>query len=227
MTIALKWVWELGQASSVGTTYVITDVYAATTNIVTLLSRQVKKIIIVNDLNVQAAKHIEPDALLVGESNVLPGKEFASSNYPSALDTLSVTDRTILYMSANGSKVIEAVFEHIPVQVLTVSFCNLDAVAKVLREKTDANIILVASGNREFADQAAEEDLACLQALKKRINDPVADIGPEIRAAERAVRTHYASEDMQKDIEIVFHAPQVNVVPVCKQQDGAIIIAPL
>ena len=226
MNVSLKWVWEL-DTSVEPAIYVIADVYAATTNLVTLLSKEVAKIVIVNERNVQEAKKIYPDSLAIGESTILPDTFFVSSNYPYALDKVDVKGKTVLYMSANGSRVIEQIFNRTPLEVLTVSFCNVSAVARYLQTTNQQNVVLVASGNRDFADQVAEEDILCLYALKKRLQENSAEITQELQTAETAVRTHYASHDMNKDIAIVFHSPQLPIIPICERQENEMILVKL
>jgi phosphosulfolactate phosphohydrolase-like enzyme len=228
MNMSVKWVWELEDGVPEGAVFVIADVYAATTNIVTLLGRNIEKLLIVNDQNVKQAKAEMPEALVIGESMSLPPNFFNSSNYPFALEDLDVRQKTILYMSVNGSGVVETAFEHHPAQVLTVSFINLLSVATYLTGVQDKPMVFVASGNKDFADKAAEEDMLCLLALKKKIENIPFDDEEYLWKAEGAVRLHYSSRRMSKDMEIVFQSRQSPIIPVCEKLDNnMILVTPL
>lgn len=108
MIIDIKWSWQLKR--QISGVCVVLDINAATTNLALILSKGVNKLIIANEKNVFSLKKKYKDAFVIGESNTLPEELFNCSNLPSDIVKQKLAQRGVLYMSNNGSKVIEKNF---------------------------------------------------------------------------------------------------------------------
>jgi len=135
MQTKILWPWELPEV--LDGIAVIADVWAATTNITTFLTKDTKNLLIVNINNVQKAKNKYRDALTIGESLKLSKNFFDASNYPTEIEKIDVKNKTILYMSNNRSRIIELVFKKKAKRVITVSFTNITSVCEYLDSLKD------------------------------------------------------------------------------------------
>lgn len=214
MITKIAWPWELPKV--LDGIAVIADVWAATTNINSLLTKGVKNLLIVNRNNVQKAKNKYRDALTIGESLQLPKSFFDSSNYPSDIERMEVKNKTILYMSNNGSRIIELAFEKKAQKVITISFTNIASVSEYLRGLKE-NIYLIPAGEIGNADHKAAEDLICIESLNKMLKGKGVDLDKEQKTAQSYIGTNYASENFDRDFnfKIIFNLNNSRVIPLC------------
>lgn len=130
--VDILWPWELPE--KIDGTAIVIDILAATSNISWFLTHEVRKLVIVNSSNVDKARGKYKDALIIGESDDPRFRNyFFSSNSPAEIEKVDVKDKVILYMSNNGSKVIEEAINRQAQKVLTVSFNNIEAVGVLFR----------------------------------------------------------------------------------------------
>lgn len=172
----------------------VIDAYLATSNIAIFLQKGVAKLLIVNENNYLLAKTQFPDSLLVGES-LLPVK-FDLSNSAAGIASVSLTNRTVLYMSINGTKALESVDHERCEKVFVASFLNLSATAQYLRKNfPEAKITIFAAGSE---GKDVLEDSACARLLSDQLLGKSFD-WPKIREEVRIfIQHHYGawSEDI-------------------------------
>lgn len=129
-------------------TVVVVDLWAATTNIVLMLGKKPARLIVINDDKYQAAKKLYKGALLIGQSYQISQEEFAAkSNKTSDIDQVDIAGKTVLYLSFNGARVIEAFSGSDSGQVFVGSMTNLEALVSKLRELDPSKVNVVAAGN--------------------------------------------------------------------------------
>src|SRR5260221_7441966 len=119
MQTKIIWPWEVSDLNGIA---VIADVWAATTNITSFFRKGVNRLLIVNKNNVERAKKEYKDALVIGENFELPKNFFDTSNLPSDIENIDVKNKIVLFMSDNGSRIIELAFKKKAKKVITVSF---------------------------------------------------------------------------------------------------------
>lgn len=217
MSAKIAWPWELPDV--LGGVAVVADVWGATTNINSFFRKGVKKLFIVNANNVKRAKNFYKDALIIGESLELPKNFFDSSNYPSDIEKVNVRGKTVLYMSNNGSRIIEFVIRKGTKKVITVSFTNISAVANYLKREKE-NIYLIPSGDIESVNQKVLEDLICVESLDKLTRGVHVDLEKAQKEAENFIKINYAKEnfDQVSNFKIVFNLNSSKAIPVCNQE---------
>ncbi len=216
MQTKVSWSWELPE--KIDGTAIVCDAWAATTNISTFLSQGVANLFIVNVDNIEKAAKKYPQALKVGESQKLPEKFFDISNFPHDIAKIDLEGKTILYMSNNGSRVIELAFRKGAKQVITVSFVNMKAVVNWLKGNMSDSITLVASGEIT-PDQKALEDYRCVEALDKLVKGNEVDWESVFERTREYLMQRYPEYDDKRDRKLIFDLDRDNVVPLCQPQD--------
>src|SRR3989344_299590 len=215
MQTKILWPWELPEV--LDGIAVIADVWAATTNITTFLTKDTKNLLIVNINNVQKAKN--KYALTIGESLKLSKNFFDASNYPTEIEKIDVKNKTILYMSNNRSRIIELVFKKKAKRVITVSFTNITSVCEYL-DSLKENIYLIPAGEITHTDRKADEDLICIESLDKMLKGENVDLYKAQKNVQSRIRANYANENFNRDLnfKIVFNLDSSKVVPICSQE---------
>lgn len=222
MTTKIAWPWEL--PNSLDGIAVIADVFGATTNITSFLTRGVKNLFIVNESNVQKAKDEYENVLIIGESLRLPENFFDSSNAPSEIEKIDVKNKTILYMSNNGSKIIELAFKKKAKEVITVSFTNIATVGKYL-SCVKENVYLIPAGDVECDSRKADEDLICIEALDKILKGKNVDLDKAQKNAQVYIKANYSAKkfDHASNFKIMFNLNSSKIMPVCKRNSQGFI----
>ena len=222
------WPWELPERMS--GVAVVTDIFAATSNITWFLAHNVHDLIIVNKENVLAATEQYPQALVIGDKSDLNlAVEFASSNHPSKVAQLDVSGKTILYITNNGARVIEEAYNKSAHTVLAASFGNIDAVSYFLKKRGGETITLLPAGERTMPDTIpdwkAREDLMCALALSELIIDGQSDLQTYVSTMITYIRSVYTYDKTLKeaDIKLVSRTNQYQVVPICNVGDDGYI----
>ncbi len=221
MLIENVWSWELPQTLK-GFTAVVSDIYAATTNIPSFISRGAKELIIVNENNVLKAKEQYRNALVIGESLNLPENFFDLSNHPCLLEKLDVKDKTILYMTNNGSKVIEMAINKSANQVIAVSFVNIAAIASFLK-RSGEKVVLISAGAMDFKDRKVAEDFICNRILADLLKGKRIVWNKNLRKAENFIRSYYKCKNMNQEIETLFSLNKYSVIPSCSINENGFI----
>lgn len=217
MKVEICWPKELPE--NINGVAVVCDVWAATSNINSFLSRKVKKLLVVDDNNVQDVKEKYKNSLVIGESVEFPKTFFDASNYPLDIERTNIEDEVILYMSNNGTKVIELAFEKNAKQVLTVSFSNLKTMGEYLRS-SEEEIYLLPS--RDLHNEVVE-DLVCVQSLKKFIRGNDVNLDKIKEEAKSAITIRYGAEgfDQAANFKILFQN-NLDIIPICEKTNGFI-----
>lgn len=217
MSIEMHWLPELpAQIEGIA---VVTDVYAATSNIAYFLSQRAEQLLIVNNDIVQSAKEAFPNAVVTGESKTLPPDFFEVSNRPAEIHKRNFDGKEIIFMTYNGTRAIETALDRGASSVLTVSFNNFFAVANYLKEK-QGKVILVASGESDYKDWHAMEDWMCIKALKDVLENKNVNVDEAMKKAMEFARTYYANEtNIEADFEFVFQLDSHPSVPLCEKQE--------
>ncbi len=190
---------------------VVIDACAATTNMAILLSKHPRHLIIVNEQTFSQAQEIYPNALLIGESKSLPKEVFAWNNQLTKMYRSNATEKDLLWMSINGSKVIERVMTDNPTEVIAGSFLNLSAVVEYLHA-VGHPITIIMSG-----DQGAPvaEDRICAEILTAKLQGRAFDWEKASKEIEEAFRAHYSAAEYEEIPALLDHFDESSVVPRC------------
>jgi phosphosulfolactate phosphohydrolase-like enzyme len=221
MEVNVYWSWKLPK--KVAGLVVVADVYAATTNIARFLGEGVKELWIVNSQTAAKTKESLGKALVIGESKELAADFFDATNFPWNNRKLEVSGEKVVFLSGNGTKVVEAAFNRGADEVVTVGFNNISAVERWLSGRKLNQVSLVASGERSFKDRKALEDMSCVQCLEGMIKGRKVDWKVRLEEAKEFIRSNYRSEEMGIDLEIILAKDRYKVVPGCfLKQEGLI-----
>lgn len=218
MSIDILWPWELENLA--GKTAIVIDLMAATSNIALLLGKGVKKLIVVNKENVLKAKEVYKNAIVVGEHYQLPAGFFDYSNFPSDVNKIPTTE-AILYMTTNGSYVIEKALSKKAKYVLTGSILNLNAINQYLHRSRTKEVILIPAGRR-VSNGKANEDFLCAEMFSKVLNNGKLNYDEYIVEIKKAILRDYGPDDFldqKRDLDIVFNLNKYNVVPICLKEE--------
>jgi phosphosulfolactate phosphohydrolase-like enzyme len=219
MNIKIYWSWELPKKLS-GAVAVV-DVYAASTNMASFLSRGVSRLLLVNDDTIQILKKQYPEALAIGESFKLPKSYFVSSNWPNMIAEVKVIGKTVLYMSNNGTRVIQEAMSKGSDPVFAVGFMNFRHTATWIRRKKIESLVILAAGEISFDDRRVAEDRVCAQLLQKLLLGKDIDYKTEIRDVKRFMREQYRGIKIPYNERFVFQ--ENPVIPLCKQLHPGVI----
>ena len=221
MNVYTYWPWEL--PPKLAGTAVVADVWAATTNIAHFISRGTARLLVVNSTSVREVKKRFPGALTIGESLDLPKDFFDVSHIPPASINADVAGRIVIYMSNNGTRVIEDVFAKGANVVAAITFSNLPSVVSWLNNRGDKAITVALSGEIIFDDRRSMEDYYCAKALSDLLADQKADISKYINDARTFMKEHYTGISVKRDFEVALSPSLYPVVPLCtKLYDGLI-----
>lgn len=217
MKIRKYWFWEIPKKTT-GIAIVI-DAWAATTNIPILLSQKPKRLIITNEEKLFLSQKIFPDALTIGESITLPKETFSASNFPADIVKANFRGKTVLYMSSNGTKLIEAIFNKTGV-VISCSFNNLSAVCKwfYLQKEKELSIIMAGELGKEV-----EEDRVCADILEKELKGFYYNWDATAKGIKKCINSYYSafSEKVVDSLSYVVDRNRYVLVPkVFRNREG-------
>lgn len=217
MKISKYWLWQAPQ--EIFSPVVAIDVWAATSNLVTILSKDPKHLIIVNEENFQKAQALYPNSVLVGESSILPKKVFAVGNYPLDIYNASFDNKSVLFMTANGTRVFEKYQDR---QVFGCAFVNLAAVSEFLRNQKQLTIIMAGDKPKQTL-----EDEICSQVLIKEIKKEKYDWEVLSEKIKRFVKDYYQWPEAEENqgLPIVLDCSKYEIIPVSNlNKDGFVEI---
>ncbi|MDO8498255.1 MAG: 2-phosphosulfolactate phosphatase [bacterium] len=227
MEIDLRWSWELPEC--VGTTCVVIDVNAATTNLPLLLSKDIRGLTVVNEGNVLSLKKGCNNPLVIGESKILPEKVFDASNLPPDFLRLDFTGREVLYMSNNGSRVIEKLLSLEAGRIITASFVNLEVAINWLRKHGQQRVLLIPAGERYFPGGKSMEDYYCAQYIQKALEGENPDLEGYLQRSRAFMMTRYDWPNMElaEKVSQVELTPNTHpLVPWCYRHGELIKVIP-
>lgn len=209
MKVYKYWFWEMPQ--EINSPAVIIDSWAATTNISIILSQRPERLIITNEKKLVESQSLFPDALTIGESNILPKETFARSNFPYDISQGDFKDRIILYMSTNGTKLMEATFAKTK-QIVSCSFNNLSAIKNWLIRKNEQEVTIIMAGQMGIE---AQEDRVCADILEKELKGDIYSWQMVAREVEKYIKNYYIiPQKYQGSLPYVLDLNAYNIVPV-------------
>lgn len=209
MKIQKYWFWEM--PDDVSDTVVVIDAYAATTNLVLILSQNPKNLILVNSTNYQKVKSAYPDSIVVGESLTLPSNFFDVTNLPVDIAKSSLQGKTIIYMSINGTKVIDNIFNKSKL-VLACSFTNIKAVKNYLLNKKIGDLTIIMAGDEEAK---VDEDKICADVLTMELTDKSYNWNVYLKKVKDFINSYYINSDKRKEsLPYVLDLNIFNIVPI-------------
>ena len=206
----IKTIWFHDLKSKLDGDAIAVDVWGATLNINILLSKKPRHLIVVNEINLKKARITYADAFLVGESRIWPASSFYTSNQPGDIDRVPTRGKDILWMSANGSRVIEKAMVLAKGGVFTGSTGNIKALANYFgKKKGNLNIIL--AGN---LDEELEEDRICGELIRKSILGLSIDWDKEVKKIMHAIKTRYEPHNWKGDLHLIpLYLNKLNNIP--------------
>ena len=219
--IKIIWPWDLPE--TLEGIFVVADVYMATTGIAYFLSQGVGELLIVNKDSVREVKSQYKNALVIGESPDLPDDFFDADNYPWEILGVEVKDRTVIYMTNNGTNTLERVFRMGAKEVTSVSFSNFSRVGEWLCSKNDQVINLIPAGDGTIPGRKAFEDLACLESLRDFLYKKEVDWKDLFKKVDEYVREKYSSKDFDTDLKMILDRDSLPVLPVFKKEREGLI----
>lgn len=223
MEVDSCWSWEL--PDFVDRTCVVIDVNAATTNIPIFLSKDIKGLTIANENNLLSLKEVYENPLIIGESKILPKEVFHTSNLPTDFLRLDFKGREVLFMSNNGSRVVEKLFGLGAEKIITASFVNAGAVINYLKEDRRQLVLLISAGETGFWDRKSMEDYYCAEFIKGTLNGEKPNLEDYLQKSRDFVITKYAwpTRELGEEIaEIEFNPNSYPLVPLCCSDKGLI-----
>lgn len=219
--IDIYWPWEM--PNSLDGIVVVADICAATTNIVSFLERGVERLFLVNEQSVACLKNDYPEALIIGESQALPEGFFDTSNMPYKSAATDVSGKVVLYMTDNGTRIIEEAFRRGAEQVITVSFTNITKIKGWLQEQVDKPIHLIPAGHIATSEPR-HEDRICLEALQQSLAGDKVDWEQMMQKAEKAIGLTYESAEYARDLGLMLEKDKYFIVPKCKRRSEGLIV---
>lgn len=226
MNIRILWPWELPE--KIKGVAVVADIMAATTNIVSMVSRGVGKLILASQDSVVHAKHEYPNSLVVGESLVLPKDFFAVSNFPQDIEKTNFSGKTIIFITSNRTRVIEKALKLGAEFVVTLSFTNISSIAKWIIANQFTHITLIPAGTINVIDptlpeEKIPEDLYCIEALKGLLEGKEKEITRKLNQAADYLEEANGLTADNPNFWPVFTLNRFKVVPVCRQIEAGLI----
>ncbi|MEM0130175.1 MAG: 2-phosphosulfolactate phosphatase [Thermoplasmatales archaeon] len=185
---------------------VVTDIFRATSNIVTMFMRGADEVVPVADV-AEAFRLRERGFILFGEIDTRPIEGFDYGNSPSETFGLDLSGKKVAIKTTNGTDLILRVGEG----SLIGSFLNITSLSRYLRNKE----VHIFPAN--LRNGTATEDNEFAYALSKKILEPGANIDINISKA----RTGNGSErlksfGLEKDIDFCLQTDITDVVPIYK-----------
>lgn len=229
MRINRYWSWETPKILS--DVCVVIDVYAATTNIPIILSQKPQNLLIVNEGNLLRARRKFSGCLVTGESNKLPPSVFDAKNLPYEIKKLNLVNKNVLYMSNNGSRVIENLVKCFVPTIITASFANIITVSDWIKNNNFSSIDLIAAGDLGIKGQKSLEDDYCSKALGTLISNQGEikdDVLKSIDFITRAYSPPPQAKEIRENFPLVFTLDAFPIVPKCAlEPHGFLAVSPV
>lgn len=220
MKIKMSWSWELPEM--INGIAIIIDINAATTNISMILARKAKELFIVNENNVARLKEKYSGCLVTGESESLPNDFFDANNCTNVIAKLPIENKTVLYMSNNGSRAIELAFSKNAQKIVICSFTNIHTVANWLIKQRTKVIYLIPVGDKQFEDPKVLEDKACADTLNDLLRGKPVKWRTIFVETKKYISTHYA-DFSEEETAMQFSVDKYPVLPLCIKDEKGLI----
>lgn len=215
--ILITWSWDL--PDSINRPTVVIDADAATTNIAHMIASGVDTLILVDEHTIQQAKDDYEGETVIGEGRGYPTGFFDATNEAAVVNHTDVYGKTVLFMSNNGTHVIEQAIQRNASPVYAGSFANMEALVHHIRAAKHKKLIIIASGEKNFEDPRAPEDWICAELIGELLTGQIDTTPQAIIRAKDFIRSHYHHKNMEEDVELVFQFNRYNVVPVCETDE--------
>ncbi len=173
----------LALAAQPGAACAVIDVVRATTTLTVLGEGGAARALVAAD--VAAARRLRvahPGALLVGEVGGLAPEGFDVGNAPSVLGRRDVRGRDIIFATTNGTRAMQAAYQHGAGSILAASLRNAGAVADAALHH-DAFLLLCAG----LSGRVALDDLFAAGYIARMIAERAAARGRALDLTEGAV----------------------------------------
>jgi phosphosulfolactate phosphohydrolase-like enzyme len=243
--IAAHIVWPTELAPNSAKVVVVIDVLAATTNMLDFYEHGAN-VFLTNKS--QIIRHYEElsaerEVLLVGEADSKTtetmnkkGLSFAASNSPIHIRAASFLDningRALLYLSNNGTRVINLAFENGAERVIAANFLNIFNVAELLLTGVfGSEITIVPSGEIQFVGEFREgEDMNCAMALQAILKASLPDLAAFRADSKNYIvdkyRAHGLSHaELEQHAELALYRPKV--LEALRRPSGLIELLPI
>jgi 2-phosphosulfolactate phosphatase len=178
---------ELGETDLSGRAVVVVDVLRTSTTITTALENGADAVIPASgpDVASQLAARIgRKDVLLCGERGARIIEGFDLGNSPSEYTPDTVSGRTLIFASTNGSPLI--VRSESAALTAVCAFVNLNATTEVVKASGIEHIMVVGSGKE---GRFALEDAVCAGVLVKLLNN-TSELSDGAKAAASLAAAH-------------------------------------
>ena len=199
-------------------TVVVVDLWAATTNIVLMLAKKPARLILINDEKYSQAARVYPDAVLIGQSNIIPEEKFASSTNKSAdVDKVDIGGKVVLYVTFNGTRVLEAFSGNEAGFVFAGALTNYQVLTDHLKKVNPAKVKIAAAGNLtgELGGVTFLEDWLGAELYEKSLRGEKFDFRIESECFKKELLAQ-GREDLEEAEEKIWpfiFAPESNVLP--------------
>lgn len=218
MEIKKVWFHQLPVYQKIDTTVIMVDANAASSNIPVLLSKKPNKLFVLNEQNLSKARQIYPESILVGESLSLDPREFSASNHISRIHLVEAKGKEILWMSINGSRVLERACQNSCNQVLVGAFNNCLALTTYLTNRSE-DVLIIMAGNQ---GQEVLEDKVCADIIEERLKAQFTGWkGRDGEVANFIREFCFDQKEIEDDLPLLLNLDQFNIVPLCiRNSDG-------
>jgi 2-phosphosulfolactate phosphatase len=162
---------ELASGDVQGRVVAVIDVLRASTSIAVALANGARTVVPVEDVDeaITRSRQFERSQVrLAGERKMLPIPGFDMGNSPVEFTRHSVTDRTVLITTTNGTRALMALQG--ARDIVVASYVNLSVVSAMLRAAARANDISIVCAGTE--GHFSLEDAACAGRYVRSITQP-------------------------------------------------------
>ncbi|OGD92846.1 hypothetical protein A2697_05205 [Candidatus Curtissbacteria bacterium RIFCSPHIGHO2_01_FULL_41_44] len=199
-------------------TVVVVDLWAATTNIVLMLAKKPQRLILVSDDKFPEAEKVYPQSVLIGQSKVIPEEKFASSsNKSSDVDKVDIAGKVVLYVTFNGTRVLEAFSSNEKGLIFAGSMTNLEALVLRLRGLSPSKVNVVASGNLtgEMGGVVFIEDFLGAEIIEKKLKGQELDFQAAAEMMKQEMLKYYPAdlEEAEDKVWPYIFGQQTNILP--------------
>lgn len=230
-SIDLFWEWEVKENRDYDVA-VVADILAATTNIAILLSKKPQELILVSKETIEKTLMKKSNAMIIGEDPSGTHQSlFSSSNHASDIEATQVKDKSVIFMTNNGTRVIDKMLNLGFKEVIPGAYVNIQEVINYLLSRKFSRIAMVASAERTergLQDKKAMEDMWYLESLKEILIGNKAYFPEIFTKSKQFILDHYQINDRHfKDFNIIFSLNTYPVVARCLKKAGFVICDPL
>ncbi len=213
MKISSFWFWQ--SPKKLRDTVVVIDAYMMTTNLSLLLAKNPKSLLIVNEKNLKSAQKLYKDTVLIGESPIFPLSTFKAT-FPVEIANQDFKDKTLLFMTLNGSRVFERFYQKGRTMV-GGSFNNLRTVVDFLKDKKEITVVKSGDKGKKLIDDQSCADIIELELAKKNYDWPA-----EKTKIINFIKSYYGHPERRDgSISYILDKDKYNILPICRRnQEG-------